>query len=166
MEQSKQAKEIMNLMDLTDQLAEEGVIQVTKAPSSAYSSGPGAPATYTKAQILSMLEYTRSMVKKGAADANMLNKIGIGMQEFVSLKKGDPALDYKEGDMGDDAHNKPYGALSQNKAAKASASAELRGKADGVRKEAPELTDIGKKEQNIGQNKSAKGSKVTYSTDA
>lgn len=170
MKQSRDAEEIMKLMDITDRLAEDGVIQVTKAPSSAFSAGPGAPAKeYSKDQIIQMLDYTKSYVKKGA-DANWLNKFGIGMEEFLKLRKGDPALDYKESDMGDDAHDKPYGALSQNKAAKGAASSEMRGKAAGsFRKDSPEsdeLTDIGKKEQTIGQNKSPKGSKVTHSTEA
>jgi hypothetical protein len=170
MKQSRDAEEIMKLQDLTGKLQEAGVIQVTTAPSGPYSSGPGAPAKeYSKDQIIQMLDYTKSYIKKGA-DANWLNKFGVGMEEFLKLRKGDPALDYKESDMGDDAHDKPYGALSQGKAAKASASAEMRGKSTGsFRKDSPEsdeLTDIGKKEQSIGQNKSAKGSKVTHSTEA
>jgi len=168
MEQSKGAQEILNLMEKVDQLAEEGVIQVTNAPKGPWASGPGAPAKqYSKEQILSILDYAKAFVKKGEADANMLTKIGVGMEEFVKLRKGDPALDYEESKHGDDAHDKPYGALSQNKAAKASASAELKGKASGSsRKDSPEadeLTDISKKEQGISFGKGQKSSKVTHS---
>lgn len=168
MEQSKGAQEILNLMDKVQQLAEEGVIQSTSAPKGPWASGPGAPAKqYSKEQILSILDYAKAFVKKGEADANMLTKIGVGMEEFTKLRKGDPALDYEESKHGDDAHDKPYGSLSQNKAAKASASAEMKGKASGSsRKDSPEsdeLLNIGKKDQSIGQNKSAKGGKVTHS---
>lgn len=168
MEQSKGAKEIINLMNTVDKLAEEGVIQTTAAPKGPWAGGPGAPAKqYSKEQVLSMLDYAKSFVKKGEADSNMLTKIGVGMEEFMKLRKGDPALDYEEGKHGDDAHDKPYGALSQNKAAKASASAELKGKAAGsFRKDSPEsdaLLDIGKKEQDISFGKGQKAGKVTHS---
>jgi hypothetical protein len=162
--QSKGAEEIMKLMDLTGKLSEEGVIQSTTAPKGPWASGPGAAESFSKEQVLSMLRYTKAFVKKGAADANMLNKIGKGMEEFVKLKKGDPALDYKEADMSGDQHDEKFGGHSFKSAAKGSADVNLAGKGPGSRQNADELTNLSKKEQTIGQGKSKAGSKVIHST--
>lgn len=106
MRQSKEAEEVMELQKVTEQLAEDGVIYATNHGSSPFQGGPGMPARkYSKQQIMQMLDFCKAYIMKGYMDRNQtwLNKLGIGMEEFLRLRDGSPNLDYIEHDAAIDS---------------------------------------------------------------
>lgn len=166
MEQSKQALEMIELMDLVDEvnIEEDGQSMAGKASlpgikSSAKGTGPGAvarktPNDYTQQEVADLMSYASKFFKKTGEVASWpggqdwLNMVGSGMKEFMKLKKGSPNQEYKEHTPKGDAHANQYGKLSQQKADKAKASADLRGKSTGATtsrsKEDSSLLDISK----------------------
>lgn len=180
MKQSKQAEEMIGLMALVDEVN----LDETTRPSQdmkgkaslpdggpfgkASASGPGSsnrktPNDYTRDQVVSMLSYTAKFINKNAKQVQSwkygqqwLNMIGSGMKEFMTLKKGDPGLEYQEHKPQGDHYAGKYGQLSQKRSAKGSASAEIRGKAKGDlmnRSKEFEIDISKKKSQNIGSKK-------------
>lgn len=175
---------MMELMDLVDEVA----LDETTYPSSdmkgksslpdsgpfgrATAQGPGAsnrstPNDYTRQQVTDMLSYAQKFLNKNAKQVESwkygqqwLNMIGSGMKEFMTLRKGDPGLEYQDSKHGDDAHAKPYSKISQKNADKGKASAEMRGKAQGALTNRSKEGDIDisrKKSQDISFGKAAKG---------
>ena len=118
MDNSKQAKEMMQYMSLVEEM--------------------GSKKNYSTQDIASMMKTAVKMVDGGrrgvkswSYSQDMLNKVGSAMREFISLRKGDPALDYKEGEMQGDQHDEPYGKHSYEKADKGRASADMKGQGPG-----------------------------------
>lgn len=166
MEQSRQGQEMIDLMDLVDEvdLEEDSQSMAGKAglpgvKSSAKGTGPGAvarktPNDYTQQEVADLMSYASTFFKKNGEVASWkggqdwLNMIGSGMKEFAKLKKGSPNQEYKEHTPKGDAHASKYGSLSQQKADKGKASADLRGKSTGATtnrsKEDSSLLDISK----------------------
>ena len=133
MEQSKDALDVIELQELFDKINEEGMV---KDPNS--TGGPGVVSRktkndYTRQEVSDLLQYASKFVKAGKQiqsfpfEQKWLNQIGSTMKEFMNLRKGDPALDYKEGEMQGDHHAKSYGGHSGNKADKGKASSDLKG---------------------------------------
>lgn len=152
MKQSDRAQEMIDLMDLVDQvdLAEDNQDMKGKAalpPMGAWgkpsASGPGTvnrgtPNDYTRDQVTDMLKFATKFISKNGKQLDSwkygkewLNSVGAGMKEFMTITKGSPNQEYKEATHGGDMLNGKYGGLSQNKADKGSASADLKGKATG-----------------------------------
>jgi hypothetical protein len=136
MEQSKQGRDVVELMELVDHINE----RVIDNPNE--TSGPGAkkrntPNDYTRQQVADMLQYASEFVKSGKQmeswpyDQEWLNKVGSTMKEFLTLKKGDPALNYEPGKMQGDHHAKPYSKTSYGSADKGKASADMKGEGPG-----------------------------------
>lgn len=172
MKQSKQAEEILELMGVVDQLREDGVIYATQASDNKpYTGGPGkAEKKYSKEQVMQMLDYCKAYITKDAAmkyNDNWLTKLGLGMEEFLKLRSGDPALDYKEGDIGADQHAEPYSKISFKNADKGKANQDMRSSGPGsVRgKDNPRTSNIGDEKLDISFGKAPKGKKVDYSTE-
>lgn len=176
MKQSKQAEEMLELMALVDEVElDEGTYpnQDMKGKAGLPDSGPfgrptaqgpgtvnrGTPNDYTRNQVVDMLNYAAKFLNKNAKQVDSwkygqqwLNMIGSGMKEFMTLRKGDPGLEYQDAKHGDDAHAKPYSKISQKNADKGKASAEMKGKAQGATTNRSKEGDIDitrKKEQNI-----------------
>ncbi len=181
MKQSKQALEMLDLMSLVDEVNLDetssqdlkGKASLPKPGPSGSASGPGTvnrktPNDYTQDQVVDMLQFAAKFISKNGKQVDSwkygkewLNAIGSNMKEFMTLKKGSPNQDYKESKMGGDHMSNKYGGLSQNKADKGSAGADLRGKAKGdtTYKSTEGNIDISKKEQSIGFGKAGKGQK-------
>jgi len=184
MKQSKQAEEMIELMALVDEVN----LDETTYPShdmkgkaglpdsgpfgKASAAGPGAsnrgtPNDYTREQVTGMLNYAAKFINKNAKQVQSwkygqqwLNMIGNGMKEFMTLKKGDPGLEYQEHKPQGDQHAERYSQISQKHAAKGSASAEMRGKSKGDTTNRSKEGDIDisrKKEQSISFGKADKG---------
>lgn len=94
MKQSKQAEVMIKLMDTVDEMIVD--------PDSV--SGPGSVKRKTKndysvSQVKDLLSYASKFIGKGKQPSSWkgdyqswLNAVGKGMEQFKSLKKGDPAL--------------------------------------------------------------------------
>lgn len=132
MEQSKQAQDVIELQELLDKINEEGIENPNK------TSGPGAvnrktKNDYTRQEVSDLLQYAQKFVSAGKQveswpyGQQWLNQVGSTMKEFMKLRKGDPALDYKEGEMQGDHHSKSYGAHDGRKADKGKASSDMKG---------------------------------------
>jgi len=187
MKQSKQAEEMIELMALVDEVN----LDETTRPSQdmkgkanlpdggpfgkASASGPGSsnrktPNDYTRDQVVDILSYAAKFINKNAKQVQSwkygqqwLNMIGSGMKEFMTLKKGDPGLEYQEHKPQGDHHAEKYSGISQKNAAKGSASAEMKGKAKGDLMNRSKEGDIDisrKKEQSISFGKADKGKKT------
>jgi len=177
MKQSKQAQEMLDLMELVDEVN----LDETSYPNSDMrgkttlpdggpfgrpsAQGPGTvnrgtPNDYTRQQVVDMLSYAQKFLNKNSKQVESwkygqqwLNMIGSGMKEFMTLRKGDPGLEYQDSKHGDDAHAKPYSKISGGHADKGSASAEMKGKAKGDLTNRSKEGDIDitrKKKQDIG----------------
>jgi len=169
MKQTKQGQEILDFMDLVDEIELDEMSSnmagnlglPSKGPfSNASGSGPGTvnrntPNDYSQDQVADILNYASNFIKKNSDKIESweygqewLNTVGSGMKEFMNLRKGDPNLEYKEHTPGGDAHSGSYGKLSQNKAARAKESSDMRGKSTGNTtnrsKEDSSLLDISK----------------------
>jgi len=187
MKQSKQAQEMIELMNLVDEVnldeatyPKQDMKGKVGLPDSgpfgkAAASGPGSsnrstPNDYTREQVVNMLGYAAKFINKNAKQVQSwkygqqwLNMIGSGMKEFMTLRKGDPNLEYQEHKPQGDHHAGKYSQLSQKHAAKGSASAEMRGKAKGDLMNRSKEGDIDisrKKEQSISFGKADKGKKT------
>lgn len=181
MKQSKQALEMIEFMDLVDEIdVSEGYPNLagkTDLPNVGPESRPsgGGPGTvnrktpndFTRDEVSDMLSYAAKFVKNGKQmeswrySQEFLNKVGTAMSEFMTLRKGDPALDYKEGGPGDH-YSEPYSKISQKNAAKGSASAELKGKSQGDttnRSKEFEIDISNKTSQDVSFGKADKGKK-------
>lgn len=154
MKQSKQAQEMINLMNMVDEVIEEASYpnQNMKGKAGLPDMGPfakpsaagpgssnrGTPNDYTRQQVVDMLNYAAKFINKNAEKVDSwdygqdwLNMIGSGMKEFMNLKKGSPNQNYEPG-----THQKAAGEVSKSgisfgKADKGSASADAKGKAKG-----------------------------------
>lgn len=125
MRHSKEAEEMLELAELVDGINEAGMIQ-----NPTDTSGPGAkkrstPNDYTREDVAKMLDYAKQFVIGGKQqsswefDQNWLNMVGDGLKQFMTLRQGDPALDYEPGTMQGNMHNDAdYGDISFGKADK------------------------------------------------
>jgi hypothetical protein len=177
MKQSKQAEEMLELMDLVDEvdLSEasypgQDMRGKSDLPAGgpfgkASASGPGSsnrstPNDYTREKVVDMLQYAAKFITKNAKQVDSwkygqewLNAIGSGMKEFMTLKKGDPGLEYKEHTPQGDQHAQKYSQISQKNAAKGGANQDAKGKAKGDttnRSKEGEIDISKKKSQDIG----------------
>jgi hypothetical protein len=184
MEQSKQAKEMIELTKLLDKV---NLNEVTYPSSNMagkaglpemgpfgkpYAAGPGSsnrktPNDYTQDEVVKMLDYTKKFVQKNANQIQSwkygqqwLNSIGSGMKEFMTLRKGDPGLEYQEHKPQGDQHSEKYSKISFKHAAKGGAHQDMKGKSQGDttnRSKEFEVDISKKKSQGIGFGKSEKG---------
>lgn len=106
MRHSKQAEEIISLMNIAEEFTKKEIENM----------GPGVKThdktnVYTREEVKQMLEYMYKFVKEGKQldswkyGQEWLNVVGKTMEKFLNLKPGDPALDYKEGEIGGDVFN-------------------------------------------------------------
>ena len=149
MKQSKQAQEMIDLMNLVDEVELSEASYPTQnmggkaglpdmgpfaGPS---ASGPGSekrstPNDYTRQQVVDMLiNKNKDKIDSWDYGQDWLNSIGSGMREFLTLKKGSPNQKYEPA-----SHQKAAGevsskSISYGKADKGSVSADLKGKAKG-----------------------------------
>ena len=176
MKQSKQADEVMELMKITEQLQEDGVIYATNAPTSPFQSGPGGAAKkYSKEQVLQLLDYCKAYLTKDAAmkgNDNWLTKLGLGMEEFLKLRSGSPNLEYAEGEMQGDQHaeDEPGSISFGKKTAKGKYNQDMASGGPGSvtyrSKEDSALSNIGDTVPKHSFGKAARsGKKVVYTTD-
>jgi hypothetical protein len=182
MKQSKQAEQMIEFMEMIDQIdiserdymsnmaGKTDLPQDTPA-SKASGGGPGTvnrstPNDYTRDEVSMMLDYASKFVKDAKQmeswkySKEFLNTVGAAMSEFMTLRRGDPGLEYQDAEMQGDQHAQPYSKISQKNAAKGSASAELKGKAQGdtTNRSKEFETDISKKgSQDISFGKADKG---------
>ena len=116
---------------------------------------------------------------KGYMDRNQtwLNKLGIGMEEFLKLRDGSPNLDYIEHDSAiqsdkGDQHAQgggPREKLSWNKTEKGKYNQMAQGPGPGPvtsrSKDNPRTSEIDKPESELSWKKRPAGKKITYVTD-
>jgi hypothetical protein len=175
MKQSKQAEEMLELMALVDEVELDeatypnqdmrGKATLPDGFGGPSAKGPGTvnrgtPNDYTRQQVADMLSYAQKFMNKNAKQIESwkygqqwLNMIGNGMKEFMTLRKGDPGLEYQEHKPQGDQHAEKYSGISQKNADKGSASAEMRGKSKGDTTNRSKEGDIDitrKKSQDIG----------------
>lgn len=115
MEQSKEAMEMIELMDAVDKI---DINEDDKIRDPNSIGGPGtkkqnSPNNYTREECKHLLSYAMKFVKDGKAPKGFsgdfqgfLNMVGKGMEQFKKINNGNP--DYQEGQMKGDMLGHSY----------------------------------------------------------